>query len=355
MSTALPQAAAVFTGTRDLAESGRSARTGAIVLGIHVSLYAVTLAGALAPWSIGANMIFAVLNGLFIALLFVVAHDAAHGSYVPGRNANRWIARFAFLPCVHSASLWTAIHNRMHHRRTNLKGVDTVWTPMNKADYDAAHPLRRALERLYRSAWGPLIYYYIEFWIHRMLLPLAPEVRGQWKRHLPDSIFAVSGFALTLGVIVCAAGVFTPERPLWLVLLLAWVIPYAVWSYLMAFTIYLNHTHPDIPWFGSEQEWRTWRGKCRETAHVRLPVNAVPLYTKVMNHPAHHADTTVPVYVLPEAQARIRDVLPTSVEYMLTPRAYMDIVQRCKLFDYENHRWTDFDGTPTTPRLLPSS
>jgi omega-6 fatty acid desaturase (delta-12 desaturase) len=40
---------------------------------------------------------------------------------------------------------------------------------------------------------------------------------------------------------------------------------------------------------------------------------------------------------------------------MLTPRAYMDIVRRCKLFDYENHRWTDFDGTPTTPRLLPSS
>ena len=31
------------------------------------------------------------------------------------------------------------------------------------------------------------------------------------------------------------------------------------------------------------------KGKCRESAYVRLPVNLVPLYTKVNAHPAHHA------------------------------------------------------------------
>ena len=35
-------------------------------------------------------------------------------------------------------------------------------------------------------------------------------------------------------------------------LLVAWVIPYTVWNYLMAFTTYLNHTHPKIAWFDDE-------------------------------------------------------------------------------------------------------
>jgi omega-6 fatty acid desaturase (delta-12 desaturase) len=120
----------------------------------------------------------------------------------------------------------------------------------------------------------------------------------------------------------------------------------------MAFTIYLNHTHPEIPWFDNEATWRRFQGKCRESAHVKLPVNAVPLYTKVNAHPAHHARPNVPVYALEETQDLLRRTSPTTVEYMLTPKTYMDIVRRCKLFDYERLCWTDFDGAPTTPPLV---
>jgi omega-6 fatty acid desaturase (delta-12 desaturase) len=322
------------------------------LLTVHFGLYAATLAGTVAPLPLGLTMLFSVANGVFIALLFIIAHDGAHGSFVPGRRANRWIARLAFVPCVHAASQWVTVHNQRHHARTNLKGVDSVWAPMSKAEYDAANPARRALERVYRGAWGPVVYYYIEFWLHRMLLPLAPEVRSEWRRHLPDSLFALAGFALTLAFIVVAAQAWTPERPLWQVLLFGWVIPYAVWSYLMAFTIYLNHTHPEIPWFGDEATWRRFQGKCRESAFVKLPVNAIPLYSKVNAHPAHHARMTVPVYALAEVQAALQATSPTTVEYLLTPKSYMEIVRTCKLFDFERLCWTGFDGTPTTPPLV---
>ena len=135
-----------------------------------------------------------------------------------------------------------------------------------------------------------------------VLLPLAPEVRDQWKRHLPDSIFAVSALLLTWAAIAAAGKTLVPERPLWLILLAGWAVPFAVWNYLMAFTTYLNHTHPAIAWFDDEKTWARFRGNLMDTANVLMPVDIAPLYTKVMAHPAHHRHMGVPVYALPEAQ-----------------------------------------------------
>ena len=99
----------------------RSTARGLAILAVHYALYLATLAGALAPLPLALNFVSALANGVFIALLFIIAHDGAHGSFVPGRRFNRAIARFAFIPCAHSLSLWRVIHNKRHHGRTNLK------------------------------------------------------------------------------------------------------------------------------------------------------------------------------------------------------------------------------------------
>ena len=148
---------------------GMSVRVG------HYALYFATLAGALAPLPTLFNVLFAVANGIFIAMLFIIGHDGAHGSFVPGRKRNLWIARIAFIPCVHSVSLWRVIHNKLHHGRTNLKGVDGVWAPMSKAEYDAASPgAEMAGARLSRSVRSAdlLLPRVLDY---RTLLPLAPE------------------------------------------------------------------------------------------------------------------------------------------------------------------------------------
>ena len=342
-----PRTQSLEPQARPATQDRRSTRQGLSVFGFHGALYLLTLAGALAPLPMGVNLVFAVANGVLIALLFILGHDAAHGSLVPGRKANRWLARIAFIPCAHSVSLWRAIHNHGHHARTNLKGVDTVWAPMSKADYDAASPARRWLERVYRGPWGPLIYYYGEFWLHRMLLPLAPDVRRQWKHHLPESLFALCGLVLTIAGIMAAGHALTPGRPLWMVLATGWVVPFAVWNYLMAFTIYLNHTHPEILWFENEAAWQRFKGNVVDTAFVRMPVNLVPLYTKVMAHTAHHQQVRVPVYALLDAQEELAQSHVPLIVYTLTPSAYRAIYRACKLFDFERMCWTDFDGVPS--------
>ena len=74
--------------------------------------------------------VFASLTAaLWIARLFVIGHDACHGSYTPNKLLNKWIGRIAFLPSLTPYSLWEIGHNLAHHGFTNLKGRDYVWTP----------------------------------------------------------------------------------------------------------------------------------------------------------------------------------------------------------------------------------
>jgi len=330
----------------------RSLARGLLLFVLYGVLYFATLIDAIAPFPLLLNVLSGIGNGICIAMLFIVGHDCCHGALVPGRRWNLWLGRFAFIPVIHSVSLWRLAHNQHHHGRTNLKGVDPVWAPMSPAEYAAASPARRWLERVYRSAFGPVIYYYCEIWIPLMLLPVSRSARVEWKRHLPDSIFVIAGFAATIGILCFFASVVAPQRPLWMIVLLGWVVPYASWNYLAAATVYLNHTHPDLPWFRDERSWSSYNGNVLGTMHVKMPIDIFPLYTDVMAHVAHHTNVRTPVYALPDEQKALKARFGADVkEYTLSVREYRRILSACKLFDFERMCWTDFSGVATGPSL----
>ena len=66
-----------------------------------------------------------------------------------------------------------------------------------------------------------------------------------------------------------------------------------------------------------------------------------------MAHTAHHVQTSVPVYALPDAQAGLTARFRGLVDYKFTSREYLRILKVCKLFDFDRMCWTDFDGVPT--------
>jgi omega-6 fatty acid desaturase (delta-12 desaturase) len=330
----------------------RSLAHGLTVFGVYFAFYLATLAGALAPFPPAVCAALALANGVFIAMVFIVGHDCAHGSLVPGRGLNRWLARLCFLPVLHSASLWRLAHNHNHHGRTNLKGHDPVWVPMGLREYRAASPARQMLERVYRGVFGPVLYYHTAIWIPMLLLPLNAQARAQWKRHVVDSVIVFAGGAALVAAILFAGHALAPERSLWTIALLGWALPFATWSYLAAATTYLNHTHPAVPWFDDEATWRAQNGHVVGTVHVKMPVDFLPLYSDVMAHTAHHANVATPVYALPHEQARLKAKFGARVtDYVLSVDAYRRIVKACKLYDFDRKCWTDFDGEPTGPML----
>jgi omega-6 fatty acid desaturase (delta-12 desaturase) len=81
------------------------------------------------------RFLYASAEALFMARLFVLAHDACHGS------------------------TWQVGHNTIHHAFSNY-----VWLPFSPEEFAALSPRRRAIERVCRSPFGLGLYYLIALW-----------------------------------------------------------------------------------------------------------------------------------------------------------------------------------------------
>jgi omega-6 fatty acid desaturase (delta-12 desaturase) len=81
-------------------------------------------------------MIAAVGTGFAISQLMIIGHDACHQALAKSSLLNKIIGRVGFIFCLHSYSAWDLLHNKLHHRYTNIKGIDPVWSPLTKSEYD---------------------------------------------------------------------------------------------------------------------------------------------------------------------------------------------------------------------------
>jgi omega-6 fatty acid desaturase (delta-12 desaturase) len=283
--------------------------------------------------------------GFAISLMFIVAHDCGHLSFSGAPALDRWLGRVAFLPVLHSFSLWAYSHNRLHHGFTNLKHYDCVCAPTSKAEYDAFPPWRRLLERLYRHPLGFGVYYCVEVWFKRLWVPWPGLPRT--RTTILDSALVIVFLSAQLTVIVLGSRAM--GIPLWQAVLGLVVLPQAFWNQMMGITVYVQHTHPRVRWFSHRSEWSFFRAQVGGAVHIRWSKPIDVLFHAVMNHTAHHVDPHIPIYRLAEAQAHLEALHPETVPTL--DWNWPDILKTarcCKLYDFERHCWTDFEGRPTT-------
>ena len=117
-----------------------------------------------------ARAVLSIPLAIVSGQLFMIGHDAAHGSFSTSRKNNVVMGRLALLPSLHVFSLWRDHHN-VHHKYTNLKSHDFVWTPLSVAEYRCLPWHRRLLHRIFHNRFGTGLglHYAIEIWIPRML------------------------------------------------------------------------------------------------------------------------------------------------------------------------------------------
>lgn len=326
---------------------------GLSILAIHFAAYLATLFLALAPFPLWVNIGGSIANGFTLGLLFIIGHDCVHKCFLPNLWANQIIGRLAFLPTAHSVSLWEAGHNRFHHGKTNFSEIDYVWRPMSVDEYNNATPFRQILERCNRNILGLFFNYPVTIWIPKMILPLAPENRGQWKRHFWDTIFVVIGHGLLIIAILSIGSFMQPERHIVAIFFIAWLMPMIVWNFLGSFSFYFHHAHEDTHWFCNIENWSFYQSSIKGTVHMEIKaLRWLGLYYNVMEHTAHHALTTIPIYHLDKAGALLRNYYGDAVTtYEFSIPQVWRILKACKLYDYENRCWTDFNGQPTGPSL----
>lgn len=301
--------------------------------------------------SIWVRIFASLVAALWIARLFVIGHDACHGSYTPRKRLNAWIGRIAFLPSLTPYSLWEVGHNLAHHGFTNLKGRDYVWTPFTREEFMKLSWLRRQMEKLYRSGFGQGVYYMVELWWKKLFFPTRKHVSAQRKSFTWDSLLVAAFGALWIGGLVAWA--IISHRSVVSMLIFGFAIPFFVWNCLMGFVIYVQHTHPRVAWYERKEEWTSNAGYATTTVHIKLMRPLDGLIHYILEHGAHHVNMGIPLYRLKEAQARLTATLDERLNSeVFTWRYYWNTVRRCKLYDYARHVWTDYEGRVTSEPVV---
>jgi omega-6 fatty acid desaturase (delta-12 desaturase) len=258
-----------------------------LYLGLSIGI--VTTPDAIKP-------LVAVGLALVVGRLFLRGHHACHGTLFASPRANRVAGRLLFLPSYTAYRLWDLAHNRIHHTFTHFRALDYMWRPMSPAKFRAASRWRRALERVYRTIPGHGLYYFIEIYCRKLIVPsrrFVPERRTAYWR---DTL-AVGGFVTLQLAFYLTAAVMTQQSIAW-VMATALVLPFALWNAMVGSATFLRHTHPQRAWFDDLDEWHAAKPQLSDT--VRL-----------------------------------------------MPDVLLDAARRCKLYDYDAHRWLDFEGRIT--------
>lgn len=322
--------------------------------------YLLAISGTMAAPYLRQRILCGILAGIWTSKLLIIAHDACHQSLTPNRILNRLVGTLAFLPALHSYSLWQYGHNHLHHLFTNVRGLDSVWEPLTLREYQQLSWGARCLYRFFRTPFGHFFYYLYEMWWKRRLVPYRKYVGHMESQYWYD--FAViCGWLLTLSAtaIVARAGITgsaLADPATWIQpLCLTIVIPFLVGEMLLSSSEFLQHTHPMTQWYAHPASGSEWTDRqARSAVHVRFPAVMDWLVHWIMDHTAHHMQPAIPLYHLSEAQQIVEQRRETDVvTYRWSVRAQLRILSACKLYDPQRGCWTDYDGRPTSEPRQP--
>jgi omega-6 fatty acid desaturase (delta-12 desaturase) len=315
-------------------------------------VWLVTLAAiGIAPW--WAKAISALLNAMAIGILFIIGHDACHGALLPRRGFNRLIGKLCLLPALHPYLSWVHNHNGLHHGFTNIKEKDPGFPPLSMTEYAALPAWRRWLYRCGRTWYGLGLLYFTDMWLKWEVMP-RPSRTPRNLRVFRRDRRQVQLFALGwIGFLVAAA--LWQGESVWSLVLIGFVVPQVIWNWFIGFITLQQHTHPHVPWY-SELDRPSpsfFQTQVQATPHLVFPAPFRYLMRHVMEHTAHHADPAVPLYRLSEAQEDLKDAYAHD---MITERwtvwSFFRTLRTCRLYDFEFHRWIDYDGTPLGDPLV---
>lgn len=319
---------------------------------VSLAVYAAAFSFAVTSPSLSVRLAAGLVAGLFSGNLFMIGHDACHGSYTQIGWLNQILGRIAFLPSWHPYSVWDYSHNRVHHVHTNLRHKDFVWAPLSKDEFDGLPWARRALYRIYRTPLGLALYYPLELWRERLFFPRARFLDRPRRGYTLDCLL-VSAYMLAQVAIVLVASARWTEvlAGLGFGILLPWL----VFGWLIGFVVYFNHTHPEVVWYDDRAAWSFLEANVRGTVRLSFPRWTSFFSSNIMHHLAHHVEPRIPLVRLRAAQERLEELLPGQlITQEWSVPELRRILRVCRLYDYESQRWTDYDGTPTSPanRLL---
>lgn len=305
-------------------------------LAVDLTLYAAGLTGVFVVDPVWARLVLGLITGLAVACLFIWAHDAAHGSLFRSDRWSELLGTAAMLPSLQMYRLWVLGHNRVHHGFTSLSPIDWIWRPLTPEEYRQRSRWVRAVYRVERHPAGCGLHYLLRVWWPGMVRfrPAGPARRHGTYRW---SKLVTLTYALAFGGLAYrfAGG--------WVGVVAALVLPFVVFTYVIALVVYLHHTHPQVPFFLDRREWSPAIGQLACTTVVRSNRLVEALTHNILIHTPHHVDSRIPFYRLKGAYADLQPAYGHFIhEYRLRWRTVRAIFRTCQLYEFDTRTWRRF-------------
>jgi acyl-lipid omega-6 desaturase (Delta-12 desaturase) len=239
--------------------------------------------------SVWITLVLAVPAAGFLLRTFIVFHDCAHGSFLPGKKANLWLGRFAGLLVFQPFGNWR--HNHAVHHGTagdlDRRGTGDIAT-LTVEEYLSRPWKGRLGYRLFRN---PVVMFGVgPIWS----LMIGPRIWSNKMRPRQRRSILVTN--LVLAVVVGAIA--------WVVGPGAWLLvqmPIAILAGTMGiFMFYVQHQFEDAYWESSE-DWSYADAALQGSSYLVLP-KVLQFFTgNIGLHHVHHLSAKIPNYNLQRA------------------------------------------------------
>ena len=191
------------------------------------------------------------------------------------------------------------------------------------------------------SGLGILLYYMLERWPGVHFYPgkwLPARFRASAWRYTALMAGYAAGLLALLATVAAGRGESVAAA-----LLLGFVVPYTIWFMVFSMTAFLQHTNPRLRWYGDVAGVASKPESLSVQVIVPGWLNHLTHY--VLEHPVHHISAMIPHYRLKRAQAALAGISePPIIAMPYTLGNINDVLQRCRLYDYDEHVWRDFAG-----------
>jgi omega-6 fatty acid desaturase (delta-12 desaturase) len=239
--------------------------------------------------SVWITLVLAVPAAGFLLRTFIVFHDCAHGSFLPGKRANLWVGRLAGLLVFQPFANWRHNHAVHHGSSGDLdrRGTGDIAT-LTVEEYLSRPWKSRLGYRLFRS---PVVMFGIgPIWS----LMIGPRIWSKKMRPRQRRSVIVTNLALAL---LIAPIVLLVGAQAWLLV----QIPTAVLAgTLGVFMFYVQHQFEDVYWESSEQ-WSYADAALKGSSYLKLPKPFQFFTGNIGLHHVHHLSAKIPNYNLQRA------------------------------------------------------
>lgn len=253
------------------------------------ALMFVTLSSV--PWWVTG--LIALPTGGFLVRVFIVFHDATHGSFVPDRKANDWIGRICGVLVFNPFLTWKDSHQRHHGSAGDLdrRGQGDVPT-LTIDEYNSRSFRGRLGYRLFRN---PLVMFGLGPIVSMIIGPrlLNDDMRPALRRSVIRTNLALLAYVAGLVWVVGWQAYLAVMAP---TLILAGA--FGIWLF------YVQHQYEDVYWERSEN-WDFAEAALKGSSYLKLPRVLQFFSGNIGFHHVHHLSARVPNYNLQRAAEEI--------------------------------------------------